>query len=495
MSVNTWVNTGTAVPRPAGGTMPLCASSATSAVVLSMTVLPPVFGPLMSSVRSPPCISSENGITTTPRASSSGCRAVQQLHGARRRPPPRAPRPAPRRRSARGPRGRPPDAHLERIGEDVARRTQDRGELPEHPEHSPAPPPPAPPGTRSRARPPRTARRRACPRWPTRRARCRRALARVAAHRDDVAAAAHGDAGVLDGRLGIESAKDAFELPHEPLARRLDLAPGGGERGARGVEQARRRRRPRARDAGRWTCPGGRGERGGERRLVGFTRRSSPSTSRDALSTTRDVDEIRPSSTDPSMRSRASARDTSGTGSATSLSPRRKTAATSPTSASSPGSTRDRRWAGERARGRHRAHRPHTRRPPRAPPQTRDRSSPSAVLSSGQARRGARLGTGGHPVEERLHLRVAHPRCSSSRTIWLITLPSARPERRHDLAHHLAEILRAARDHLAHRRPDLLGVDVGWEVFLQHLDLRLLHAARSVRPPACVLLDRLRGGS
>ncbi len=63
------------------------------------------------------------------------------------------------------------------------------------------------------------------------------ARARVAPHRDHVAATADGDAGILDGGLRVEPAKDSLQLPHQPLPGRLDLPARGSERGARRVEQ------------------------------------------------------------------------------------------------------------------------------------------------------------------------------------------------------------------------------------------------------------------
>ena len=46
-----------------------------SPAVLSATVLPPVFGPVMTSARAGGMSSTSTGVTSMPRAMSSGCRA------------------------------------------------------------------------------------------------------------------------------------------------------------------------------------------------------------------------------------------------------------------------------------------------------------------------------------------------------------------------------------------------------------------------------------
>ena len=136
MSANTWVNTGTAVPRPAGGTIPLCASSATSAVGLEQHRL-------AAGVRA----ADEQG-------------ALAAVHLERERDHHRRLAPAAADAARRAAAAAPPashhlghltlhrdrvaraghevvhlDAHLQRIGEDLARRAQDRGQLAQHPQH------------------------------------------------------------------------------------------------------------------------------------------------------------------------------------------------------------------------------------------------------------------------------------------------------------------------------------------------------------------------
>ncbi len=51
MSAKTASNTGTRLPRSAGTGSPACAISESSPAVFSATVLPPVFGPVISSTR------------------------------------------------------------------------------------------------------------------------------------------------------------------------------------------------------------------------------------------------------------------------------------------------------------------------------------------------------------------------------------------------------------------------------------------------------------
>ena len=110
-----------------------------------------------------------------------------------------------------------------------------------------------PRAARCPARSPRSARGRACPGWPTRRGRCRRA-----------AAARRAAPGSRSGRPAPSPrprrapsarAEDGLELLDQPRARRLHLAPRGGERGAGAVEQLPVvvERQPRA--GGRAPCP------------------------------------------------------------------------------------------------------------------------------------------------------------------------------------------------------------------------------------------------
>ena len=56
-----------------------------------------------------------------------------------------------------------------------------------------------------------------------------------------------------------------------------------------------------------------------------------------------------------------------------------------------------------------------------------DRLERVGALIRGQRRRGAALCVGRHPVGRNEWGRRHQPACSSSRTIWLMTLPSARP--------------------------------------------------------------------
>jgi hypothetical protein len=74
MSAKTSSKHGSRVSGPTGAGMPLCTMSAQSASALSSTVLPPVFGPETSRVRSSGAIASVNGTTAMPCASSSGWR-------------------------------------------------------------------------------------------------------------------------------------------------------------------------------------------------------------------------------------------------------------------------------------------------------------------------------------------------------------------------------------------------------------------------------------
>ena len=95
-------------PRPTGGTMPLCASAAARPTALSSTVLPPVFGPLMSRVRSSGVSSRSNGTTGSRPGQQQRMAAVARSGARPARRPPRAPRRRPPPRSARGRRDRPP---------------------------------------------------------------------------------------------------------------------------------------------------------------------------------------------------------------------------------------------------------------------------------------------------------------------------------------------------------------------------------------------------
>ena len=76
MSASTWSKTGSAAVS-AGGRSPAWCSSAASPSVFSATVLPPVFGPLITSARRPP---RSRSIGTAASGSSSGWRARREPH-------------------------------------------------------------------------------------------------------------------------------------------------------------------------------------------------------------------------------------------------------------------------------------------------------------------------------------------------------------------------------------------------------------------------------
>jgi hypothetical protein len=72
MSANTWRKTGSLERGPTGGMIPLCVRSEISPIAFSSTVLPPVLGPEISSVRSPASMRRSKGTTAALRAWSTG---------------------------------------------------------------------------------------------------------------------------------------------------------------------------------------------------------------------------------------------------------------------------------------------------------------------------------------------------------------------------------------------------------------------------------------
>ena len=77
MSANTLWKIGTWVPSAAGMSSPACAMIGSSPAVFSATVLPPVFGPVMTRARAGGTRITSTGVTSMPRAISSGCRAAR----------------------------------------------------------------------------------------------------------------------------------------------------------------------------------------------------------------------------------------------------------------------------------------------------------------------------------------------------------------------------------------------------------------------------------
>ena len=71
MSANTLSNTESSVPTFAGTNMPACAMSVNSPMVLSVTVLPPVFGPVMMRVVN--SVPSHTSMGTTRKPGINGC--------------------------------------------------------------------------------------------------------------------------------------------------------------------------------------------------------------------------------------------------------------------------------------------------------------------------------------------------------------------------------------------------------------------------------------
>ena len=77
MSANTLWKTGTCEPSAAGMSSPACAMIGSSPAVLSATVLPPVFGPVITSTCAGGTSTTSTGVTSVPRSMSSGCRAAR----------------------------------------------------------------------------------------------------------------------------------------------------------------------------------------------------------------------------------------------------------------------------------------------------------------------------------------------------------------------------------------------------------------------------------
>ena len=322
---------------------------------------------------------------------------------------------------------------------------------------------------------------------------------RVAAHRDDVAPAAHGHGGV--GRRGgwrrargaasraCRSSRWRAACTSRRAAASAGLAVSSSA--AVGVDAT-------APAAARSPCRGAARASAAASGAVSATRRRSACTSRAATSTRwmrGELPALEHAALDPEPCERAA--DVGHRLGQERVAPAEERRPPRPRAPARRGSSRGRRWAGARARA-----------PRRAGPTARagDQLEHLAELdrlervgASDPAGKGDGVPAsvrGPAPRRRETRPRRRHqPACSSSRTIWLITLPSARPLNcGMHLAHHLADVLGAAGDRRAHRGPDLLGIHRGREELLQHRDLRLLRRrpGRSGRPAVYCSTDSRR---